>query len=284
MVKELIRERQVGVKQLKESNARLLLDLELKKKEKNDLMVKLDECESQAKFNAEIYYQGSIQRYKNEVNKLTARIEELQASKKELTNAVKLEEPVIEESKSDHLVQRQIVPSIQRLTEADITPIVLQLRAQLLLNQMNKEEFFKKVFDNCKESISITELAKELPLIADKGEILAQYIINQESSEQSNNTQIVQDELEKVIGITYSFSTTDELNDIVKQTLNKVKDKVLEIKRDSIDFFTEMNLNQWEDTFKDLELNQLEKDILVSIGFEGGEDINKLFLEVLAKD
>jgi len=288
MIETLIRDKYTSAKELKESNARLLLDLELKKKENDDLMISLKECESQAKLNAEIYYQGSIQHYKDEVNKLTAKVEELQSNKDEVESvkAVKLEDnkeaPVIEESKVDCLTSSKVVPSVPRLTEIDIAPVALQLRAQLLLNQMNKEEFFGRVFGNCGESISIEELTKKLPLASDKGEILARYVIDQEfSSKQSNNTQTVKDSLEKSIGINYSFSTVDELNDIIRQTLNKVNPKVLEVKKHSINFFTKMNLNQWEDMFKDLELNQIEKDILISIGLEGSKDVNKLFIEVL---
>ena len=180
------------------------------------------------------------------------------------------------------------------ILEEDLYYTKFEIRSRLILNNLSKISFFDSLFEEYKDSelISIKEVTKklikkplELPEI--QSEALARYLIEPKHVvmieftvylDKSINE--VKNELDKFLGITYTFAR-EELNEIINNTLMKTRWKKNQLLKNMNN--DKINLIQWRETFQDVspELEHMEKDIFIAIGFNKNKDMSQLCIKVL---
>eukprot|EP01022_Parablepharisma_sp_SALTPOND_P020243 TRINITY_DN3629_c0_g1_i2.p1 TRINITY_DN3629_c0_g1~~TRINITY_DN3629_c0_g1_i2.p1 ORF type:complete len:734 (+),score=155.49 TRINITY_DN3629_c0_g1_i2:6981-9182(+) len=197
--------------------------------------------------------------------------------------------PSLEANKSSHRVDiRKLVAN------KDLYYTKFELRARLLLSKTSKEKFFQTLFEGYHpaESISIKELTKGLSkeylgLSSIQGELIARYVIEPEDKPEiefnwyrDRNLAEVKKSLEEVLGISYTFSENEEVERATKQALEKVRKNMSQI----IKYLGEgtVNVKKWREVFQDLvpDLDPIEKDLLIAIGFERNKDMDMLDIKV----
>ena len=170
------------------------------------------------------------------------------------------------------------------VSDKEVYPIKVEIRARLLLNQKNKEVFIEEVFRNYNDSIEVSQLAKELLLIGlaeDKSQIFSRFVIEprdnleiQYFADYTEKVPKVKNIFENSLEIPYCFSSINDIDDVKEQALLKSKENILHIEED------EVTLMKWEEIFKEIDLNEIENDILISLAFENSQDINRLSINV----
>ena len=150
---------------------------------------------------------------------------------------------------------------------------------------MNKETFLENIFRDCEEHISISQLMRELSkleLSDDKCEIFARFVIEPRDEpeieftiDRAKEIEKTKDSLDMALEIAYTFSSEEELINMIKETLVKVEKDISKIPEEELD------IRKWEEYFKEMDLYQIEYDILISIGFEFSKDLTKLSVKVI---
>jgi len=199
-----------------------------------------------------------------------------------------IKEPIAEQEETHKKDMRKIV------VREDLYYIKFEMRARLLLSQTNKETFFNTFFEpyTDDEFITIKEVEKNLVrrplrLSVNQSVLLARYLIEPRTEPiveynqyEEKEVKQVKNELEEFLGISYTFSAND-FNKITQSTLLKIRCKktqlVEQIQTDIVD------VKKWREMFQDVapELEHIEKDLFIAIGFEGTKDITKLSIKVL---
>lgn len=170
------------------------------------------------------------------------------------------------------------------VSEDEVTLAKLEFRARLILSDITKENIMQSLFEayNTNASISIKELIKELTrkpleLPYDQSLILARYTIEPRDTDQiefnihrEKSIETLKQSLTKILELACNIE-----EDSIERTLQKVKPKQIQL----IDQLTnKKEPNQWMKVLKaiDPNLTQLDKDIIIAIGFEKSKDIRKL--------
>lgn len=263
------------VDQLKEEIDELKAKLRLKESEENE-----ESVENESK--AETIKRLKLQQQKHE---------ELEAkhSREKAKVGERIEErnllmmPIVEKAAAEE----DACPMKQAVSENDLFYIRYEIRAKLILNSMNKEDFIKEIFRDYEESISISQLAYELSkdplrLAKEDSETFARYVIEPRGEEEvkysasrRKSVELAKESLEMALEIAYTFSSGEELNAVIRQTLEKVKGRVPRTEE-------EVDVEKWVEMFQGMDLDQIENDVLVSIGFENTRDVKRLSLKDLA--
>jgi len=174
------------------------------------------------------------------------------------------------------------------VAEDEVTLVKFELRARLILANVNKENFIKNLFaaHSSNKTISIKELAKELTrkpleLPYEQGLMLARYIMEPRNSPEvevdinrEQPLETLRQNLNKALEITYNIE-----EDSIEKILKKVKAKQSQLLNQLIN---KRNPNQWMKVLNTIDpnLTQLDKDILIAIGFERNKDIKRLSVNV----
>lgn len=179
------------------------------------------------------------------------------------------------------------------VSEEDLYYTKFEIRARLILTQTPNDEFINTIFEGYSDSelISIKELYKnlskrplELPM--NQSESLARFLIEVRKNPiikyfpyQDKAVKEIKNNIKEFLGISYNFIPT-ELNDIINKTLLKVRwRKEQFISKMATNF---VNLKKWREVFQDVapELEHIEKDIFIAIGFERTKDMKQLSIKV----
>lgn len=181
-------------------------------------------------------------------------------------------------------------PIKKPISDNDLFYIRYEIRAKLILNFLNKENFIKEILSKYNEFISVSELAQELSkdplnLNEEDSETFARYVIEPKgevqieySAKRNKSIEDVKEALEIALEIAYTFDSNEELKGIIKETLEKVAPKIsytVEKYGDTVD------LEKWIEIFQGMDFYQIENDVLMAIGFENTRDIKKLSLKVI---
>lgn len=172
------------------------------------------------------------------------------------------------------------------VTEDEAYLIKFEVRARLILNKVSKDDFFNHLFTACDDNISIKELARELSrkpleLPYEQSLALARYSIEPRDTptiEFNNNREQplepIKHNLNKTLEILYDFE-----ENFIEKTLQKLKGKESHLLNQ---LTSKRNPKQWIKALKDVDPNlaQLDKDILIAIGFEKNRDVKKLSVNV----
>ena len=180
------------------------------------------------------------------------------------------------------------------VTEEELYEIKFKIRAQLITNKVNKEIFIESLFMKYKdkEKISIRKLMNRLrknPLKLNYTEkkLLARYIIEprddpklEYNNKRKKSIKGIKEILEEFLEIAYTF-TPESLEIAIKETLHKINFKLDQIDRDIDREY--ISLTKWQKIFQERipDLNQMQADIVMSIGFESTNDTDRLSLNVI---
>lgn len=180
------------------------------------------------------------------------------------------------------------------VTEQELKAIKFEVRALLLIERVNKEDFTKKLFKKYKDdgAISIKKLIKKLskkPLKLSfvKSKLLARYMIEPKeektieyNAKRKKEVRELKEELDEFLAITYELTSDREYEREIKNALQKAAGKLMQIKK----YFDEetVDLNKWHKILNEHlpSLSQLHEDILLSLVFEQTRDMNNLTIDV----
>ena len=176
------------------------------------------------------------------------------------------------------------------VSKEELDYIKYDIRARLIIANVSKAVFMDNMLKNFNDSekISIKELAKELSMKSlelsnEHSELLARYIIEPRDSPiieftiyRDEETKSVKNKLEKTLAIPYNISKDidPEFNALTK--IRSKKTALLDKLRNKGD------LRVWIAVFADVvrELEPIDIDVLIAIGFEKSKNIRKLSFDV----
>lgn len=248
-----------------------------------------------------------IARYKADLNKMSEELSDKKESIKEAKSKLKTQETLhkkeiaqlqakIEERNFAYepLVEKEstLKPKASDIrdvvSEDEVSYIKLEARVRLIIAEVSKDKAMNALFAdyNDNDSISIKELARRLSrtpleLSHEKSLSLARYAIEPRDSpkvefdlHKEELVGTVRLALSRALEIPYNFE-----EGLIEKTLAKIKGNQIQLLNQ---LNNKKSPKQWMKVFEvvDSSLTQLDKDILIAIGFEESKDITKLSAKV----